>query len=141
MNGLENRMLKSRLFVVRHRVMLLLFALGFILSSSPAAHAENRLYYLRVTLQSGERYETISACDPYSYCSRNGGVVKYLVDYSFIYSPHMKVKVLRSWIEPTNNLAAKWPDILRAYDMLNNHNQKALPRLQPLRPADLCRPE
>lgn len=109
--------------------------------SSGDARAESRLYYLRVTLRSGERFETISASDPFSYCSRNGGAVTYLRNYSLIYSPHMKVKILRTWIEPTNELAANWSDILWANGMLKYKNHKTLPRLQPLSLAQMRQPE
>jgi len=78
-----------------------------IFAIDPPAHAEIRLYHLRVTLRSGERYETISAVDPFSYCSRSGGLVVYLRDYSLIYSPQMKVKILRTWTEPTGDLAGR----------------------------------
>jgi hypothetical protein len=109
--------------------------------STPPVHAENRLYYLQVTLRNGERYQTISSADPFSYCSRNGGVVEYLRDGTLVFSPQMKVKILRTWIEPTDDLAACWKEILRVNGMLKNHNHKKLPRLQPLSLADMRRPE
>lgn len=113
----------------------------FFLFSNPPAHAESRLYYLQVTLRNGERYQTISSADPFSYCSQYGGVVEYLRDGSLVFSPQMKVKILRTWIEPTNDLAARWKEILWASGMLENHNHKELPRLQPLSLAEMCRPE
>jgi hypothetical protein len=112
----------------------------FITAWPAPAHAENRLYYLQVALRSGERYETISVADPFAYCSRNGGAVYYLRDCSLVYSPHMKVRILRSWIEPTQNLAGRWAKILKAHGMLHNHNHRALPRVPPLTLADMRRP-
>ena len=112
-----------------------------LIFSSPPAHAENRLYYLQVTLRNGERYQTISSADPFSYCSRHEGVVEYLRDGSLVFSPQMKVRILRTWIEPTNDLAACWKEILRSNGMLANHNHKKLPRLQPLSLAEMCWPE
>jgi hypothetical protein len=67
--------------------------------------------------------------------------VVWLRDYSLIYSPEMKVKVLRTWIERTDDLAVHWRDLLRSNNMLFNHNHKTLPRVQPLTLADMQRPE
>jgi hypothetical protein len=123
------------------RALWALILVHVLMAASPAsAHAENRLYYLQVTLRSGERYETISVADPFAYCSRNGGVVYYLRDYSLIYSPHMKIKILRTWIEPAQNLSRRWAEILKAYGLLDNHNHRALPRVPPLTLADMRRP-
>lgn len=117
-------------------VVLLLFA-----CLSAEATAEVRIYHLRVTLRSGERYETISTFDPINYCHANGGSVVYMRDYSLIYSREMKVKVLRTWIDPAPNLAARWRDVLRANNMLAAGNHKRLARVGPLAPADMQVPE
>jgi hypothetical protein len=111
-----------------------------LLMISPVG-AESRLYHLQVTLRSGERYETISVTDPFSHCSRTGGEIIYQRDYSLVYSPQMRIKVVSSWIEPAGDLSAEWANILRARGMLQNHNHKALPQLQPLTMADMRRPE
>ena len=108
---------------------------------SPEALAEARIHHLRVTLRSGLRYETISTFDPINYCHANGGSVVYMRDYSLIYSPEMKVKVLRSWIDSAPNLAGRWRDVLRANNMLAAHNHKRLARVEPLSPADMRTPE
>jgi hypothetical protein len=108
---------------------------------SPNVHAESRIYYLRVTLRNGERYETLSAFDPINYCASHGGSVMWLRDYSLIYSPEMKVKVLRTWTDHSDDLAGHWRELLRDNDMLSNNNHKPLPRLQPLTMADMQRPE
>ena len=103
--------------------------------------AEARLYHLRVTLRSGKRYETISTFDPINYCHANGGTVVYLRDYFLIYSPEMKVKVLRTWIDPAPDLAGRWRKVLRASGMLAHNNHKTLPHVGRLGPEDLQRPE
>ena len=123
------------------RVASLLAGLVLVALLSTQAYAENRIYYLRVTLSSGERYETLSTFDPINYCSNNGGSVVWMRDYSLIYSPEMKVKVLRTWIERTDDLAGRWRNLLRDNNMLTNNNHKILPRLQPLSLADMQRPE
>lgn len=114
----------------------------FLLVFHPSeASAENRLYHLRVTLRSGKRYETISMFDPVNYCRLNGGSVVYMRDYSLIYSPEIKVKVLRTWTDMRPDLAGRWRDVLRANNMLSNNNHKALARLEPLAISDMMRPE
>lgn len=105
------------------------------------AYAETRIYHLRVTLRSGRRYETLSTFDPINYCHANGASVVWLRDLSLIYSAEMKVKILRTWIDPRPNLAAHWRGILRTNNMLSNNNHKPLPRLEPLSLADMHRPE
>jgi hypothetical protein len=122
-------------------VFLLADALWFLTFVSSEAYAENRLYYLRVTLRSGERYETISALNPASYCSTNGGSVILFRDYSLIYSAEMKVKVLRTWVDRSENLSANWRKVLEAYSMFSNNNHKPLPRVLSLTPAEMRRPE
>ncbi|RJP64297.1 MAG: hypothetical protein C4532_19575 [Candidatus Abyssobacteria bacterium SURF_17] len=119
----------------------LLLALVVMMLTPDNARAETRLYHLRVTLRSGERYETISASDPISYCHTHGGSVVWLRDYSLIYSAEMRVLVLRTWMEPGGGLAARWQNILRANGMLANNNHKKLPRVRPLSLADMIRPE
>ena len=123
------------------RVASLLAGLLLVELLSTQAYAENRIYHLRVTLSSGQRYETLSTFDPINYCSTNGGSVTWMRDYSLIYSPEMKVKVLRTWIERTDDLAARWRDLLHNNNMLTNNNHKILPRVQPLTLADMQRPE
>jgi len=118
-----------------------LTVLLLLASLAGEASAEIRIYHLRVTLRSGERYETISACDPVNYCHANGGSVVCLRDYSLIYSREMKVKVLRTWIDRSEDLAGHWRQLLRENNMLSNNNHKPLPRVQPLTPADMQRPE
>lgn len=103
--------------------------------------AETRIYHLRVTLRSGQRYETLSPFDPINYCHANGGSVVRLRDFSLIYSAEMKVKILRTWIDPRTDLAGHWRRILRENNMLSNNNHKALPRVEPLSLADMQRPE
>jgi hypothetical protein len=113
-----------------------------LLAVSPdRAVAETRLYHLRVTLRSGERYETISSYDPVNYCHLNGGSVWYTRGRFIIYSPQMKVKVLRTWIEPGPDLAGDWRNVLRSNNMLAFRNHKRLPRTEPLTFEDLTRPE
>jgi hypothetical protein len=53
----------------------------------------------------------------------------------------MKVKVLRTWLDTSENLSGHWHDILRRHNMLRNKNHKRLPRLEPLTLADLQEPE
>jgi len=108
---------------------------------SAEASAEARIYHLRVTLRSGLRYETISTYDPINYCHANGGSTVYMRDHFLIYSPEMKVKVLRSWIDPAPNLSERWRDVLRANKMLATRNHKRLARVEPLSPADMRTPE
>ena len=110
-------------------------------SFSGEAFGENRMYHLRVTLRSGKRYETISTFDPINYCHANGGSVIYLRDYSLIYSPEMKVRVLRTWIDRGGDLAERWRQVLRANHMLSNNNHKPLPDIEPLTSADMQRPD
>lgn len=105
------------------------------------ARADSRLYHLRVTLRSGERYETISTFDPINYCHVNGGSVIYLRDYSVIYSREMKVKVLRTWIDPAPDLAGRWRDVLRANRMLAHKNHRPLARVKPPAPEAMMIPE
>jgi len=105
------------------------------------AAAETRLYYLRVSLRSGERYETISAFDPINYCYANAGSVRYLRGYPLLYSAEMKVKVLRTWMDRRDNLTGHWRDVLRENNMLSNHNRKPLPRGPRLTMEDMLRPE
>ncbi|UCD56839.1 MAG: hypothetical protein JSV16_13595 [Candidatus Hydrogenedentota bacterium] len=114
------------------------FLLAFL---SSEASAENRLYHLRVTLRGGERYETISTFDPINYCHANGGSVVCVRDYSLIYSAEMKVRILRTWIDPDSDLAGRWREVLRANNMLSNNNHKPLPRVPPLTLRDMQRPE
>ncbi|MBI5114933.1 hypothetical protein HZA56_00505 [Candidatus Poribacteria bacterium] len=121
--------------------LLLAEAICFLAFISGEACAENRLYYLRVTLRNGERYETISALNPANYCSVNGGSVIFFRDYSLIYSAEMKVKVLRTWVDRSDNLSANWRKVLAAYNMLSNNNHKPLPRVPPLTTAEMRRPE
>ena len=125
--------------LIRSATLLTIF---FLLASvSGKAFAENRIYHLRVTLRSGKRYETISTFDPINYCHANGASVVYLRDYSLIYSREMKVKVLRTWIDPSDDLARRWRRLLRENNMLSSNNHKPLPDVQPLAPADMQRPE
>lgn len=105
------------------------------------AVAESRLYHLRVTLRSGERYETISAFDPINYCYANAGSVRYLRGYPLLYSTEMKVKILRTWMDRRDNLSGHWRDVLRENNMLSNHNRKPLPRVPRLTMEDMLRPE
>ena len=98
---------------------------------SGKAYAETRLYHLRVTLPNGERYETISSFDPINYCHANGGVTARIRNIYLVYSPQMKVKALRTWIEPGPNLARRWLDILRTNGMLASRNHKKLPKAEP----------
>ncbi|GAB4350616.1 MAG: hypothetical protein Kow0099_34280 [Candidatus Abyssubacteria bacterium] len=118
-----------------------LLALLLAFASSGDAAAEMRIYHLRVTLRSGERFETISTCDPINYCHNNGGSVIYLRDYSLMYSPQMKVKVLRTWIDKSGDLAARWREILRLNGMLAYNNHKPLPRVEPLSLSEMQQPE
>ncbi|MBI4830390.1 MAG: hypothetical protein HY801_02310 [Candidatus Lindowbacteria bacterium] len=122
-------------------IIVLAEAVCFTALVSRESYAENRLYHLRVTLRSGERYETISTLDPVNYCSVNGGSVVFLRDYSLIYSAEMKVKVLRTWLDRSNDLGANWRRMLEAHNMLSNHNHKPLPRVPPLTLAAMRRPE
>ncbi len=116
-------------------------ALFLVVYFSGDVCAETRIYHLRVTLRSGQRYETLSTFDPINYCHENGGSVVRLRDLSLIYSAEMKVKILRTWIDPRPNIAVHWREILRANNMLSNKNHKALPRVGPLSLADMQRPE
>jgi hypothetical protein len=118
-----------------------LAVLFLIVLLSPRAYAENRIYHLRVTLRSGERYETLSTFDPINYCANHGGSAIWLRDYSLIYSPEMKVKVVRTWVDRSDDLPGHWRELLRDNNMLSNNNRKPLPRLQPLTMADMQRPE
>jgi hypothetical protein len=113
----------------------------FIILLQGEAAAETRLYYLRVTLRSGERYETISAFDPINYCYANAGSVRYLRGYPLLYSAEMKVKVMRTWMNRRDNLTEHWSDVLRENNMLSNHNRKPLPRVPRLTMEDMLRPE
>ena len=119
-----------QLSAIKHRPILVAVLLLAIFSSQ--ALAETRLYHLRVTLRSGKRYETISSFDPINYCHLNGGSVSYIPDRFIIYSPQMKVRVLRTWIEPGTDLAGRWRDVLRANNMLAFKNHKLLRRIEPL---------
>ncbi len=132
--GQSRTAILSRLLIIGTSLFLLALA-------STEARAETRLYHLRVTLRSGERYETISTFDPINYCSANGGSVVYFRDYSLIYSAEMKVLVLRTWIDPVDNLAGHWREVLRRNGMLSSKNHKPLPRVQPLSLADMMRQE
>jgi hypothetical protein len=123
------------------RLMIFGAALFLLALVSTEAWAEIRLYHLRVTLRSGERYETISTFDPINYCSANGGSVVYFRDYSLIYSAEMKVKALRTWIDPADNLVGHWREVLRTNGMLSSKNHRPLPRVQPLTLADMMRRE
>jgi hypothetical protein len=120
---------------------LVLTAFFLIAILSEDVSAESRIYHLRVTLRSGKRYETLSTFDPINYCHANGGSVVRLRDFSLIYSAEMKVKILRTWVDPRTDLVGHWRDILRANNMLSNNNYKALPRVGPLSLADMQRPE
>ena len=117
---------------------IVLFLVSFF---SSEVSAETRLYHLRITLRSGERYETISTYDPINYCRINGGSVVYYRDYSLIFSPEMKVKVLRTWIETGENLRERFNDVLQAHRMLADANHKSLPRVNPLTWRDIRQPE
>ena len=119
----------------------ILFAILLLVIFSSQALAETRLYHLRVTLRSGKRYETISSFDPINYCHLNGGSVSYTRGRFIIYSPQMKVRVLRTWIEPEADLAGRWRDVLRANNMLAFKNHKMLPRTKPLTLENLNTPE
>ena len=111
----------------------------FIFTSK--AVAETRLYHLRVTLRNGERYETISTYDPINYCHMNGGSVVCYRGYSLVFSPEMKVKVLRTWIEARGSLRERFNDLLQTHRMLAYANHKALPRANPLALRDMRQPE
>jgi len=115
------------------------FALVSIVCSEVSA--ETRLYHLRVTLRNGERYETISAHDPINYCHLNGGSVIYHRDYSLIFSPQMKVKILRTWIEADENLRERFHEVLETHGMLAHANHKVLPRVNALTWRDVRQPE
>jgi hypothetical protein len=108
---------------------------------SGEAFAETRLYRLRVTLRNGERYETISAFDPVNYCHVNGGSTIRLRDRSLIFSPQMKVRILRTWIDPHRDLAGRWLEILEANNMPVEGNRKVLPRIEPLTFEDMMSPD
>jgi hypothetical protein len=124
------------------RMSALLIILVLVLSLSPGeASAETRLYHLRVTLRSGERYETISTHDPVNYCHGNGGSVIYMPDYSLIFSPEMKIKVMRTWMYTGGNLKDDFVSVLKNNRMLAVRNHRTLPRVEPLTLADMLRPE
>jgi len=108
---------------------------------SGEAFAETRLYHLRVTLRNGERYETISAFDPINYCHANGGSTIRLRDHSLIFRPQMKIRILRTWIDPQRDLAGRWREILKANNMPEEGNRRSLPRIRPLTFEDMMRPD
>ncbi len=120
---------------------LLIAAILALTLLSGNAYAETRLYHLRVTLRNGERYETISSLDPINYCHVNGGSVARVRDRYLIYSPQMKVKALRAWVEPGPSLAGRWRDVLRANKMLASRNHRKLPKVEPLGIYDMMTPE
>jgi hypothetical protein len=121
--------------------MPILLAILLLVLFAGRAFAETRLYYLRVTLRSGIRYETISSFDPFNYCHMNGGSVMYTRDGSIIYSPQMKVRVVRTWIEREGDLPGRWREVLRANKMLSCNNHKKLARTHPLTFEELMTPE
>ena len=121
--------------------MLVLAAMLMFPPLTGRAYAETRLYHLRVTLRSGERYETISSSDPINYCHLNGGSVHRVPGRYLFYSPRMKVKTLRTWIEPGPDLAGRWRDVLRANNLLASRNHRRLPRVGPLALEDMMMPE
>jgi hypothetical protein len=121
--------------------MLFSIVLLFALSLSVCVSAETRLYHLRVTLRNGERYETISTYDPVNYCHLNGGSVIVFRDYSLIFSREMKVKILRTWVDPSENLGERYADILQTNGMLAGGNRKVLPRVRRLTLRDMQRIE
>ncbi len=112
------------------KALFLIAAILALMLLSGKAYAETRLYHLRVTLPSGERYETISSFDPINYCHTNGGVTARIRDRYLVYSPQMKVKALRTWIESGPNLAGRWRDVLRTNNMLASRNHKKLPKAE-----------
>lgn len=121
--------------------IIVLVTIAALLLFSGKAYAETRLYHLRVTLRSGERYETISSSDPMNYCHLNGGSVHRVPGRYLFYSPRMKVKALRTWIEPGPDLAGRWRDVLRANNLLASRNHKKLQGVGPLALEDMMTPE
>ena len=103
--------------------------------------AEQRLYQLRVTRVDGDRYETISTEDPYTYASLIGGTLHVSRDYARVWSPQVKVAVVDTWIEPRLPLRVHWRDILRERGFLQTRNHKLLPRRRALTPAEMREPE
>ena len=110
------------------RAALLVLSLGI----SSAAHAEQRLYLLQVTRADGDRYETLSTEDPFTYASLVGASVHVSRDYQRIYSPQVKVRVVDTWIEHRVPLKDHWSMILRERRLWIARNHRLLQRRRPL---------
>ena len=120
------------------RCLLLLL----LLTGAPrAVLAEQRLYQLRVTMPNGDRYETLSSEDPFTYASLVGGQLYVSRDYGRVWSPQVKVAVVDTWIEHRLPLRKHWPTILRERGLLQVQNHRLLPRRPPLTPAEMRQPE
>lgn len=121
---------------------LLVGAVALLLSLvAGRAHAEQRLYLLRVTTVAGDRYETLSSEDPFTYASLIGAGVYVSRDYERIWSPQAKVAVVATWIEPRVPLKKYWLAILREQGLLASANRRLLPRRPPLTAAEMRVPE
>lgn len=112
-----------------------------LVSGAGAARAEQRLYHLRVTTPDGDRYETLSTEDPFTYASLVGGGLRVSRDYRRVWSPQVKVAVVATWIEHRVPLRAYWTTILRERGLLSARNHRLRQRRRPLTPAQMRVPE
>lgn len=125
---------------MRSTVWLLAAGVALVAAVRPA-RADQRLYQLRVTLVEGDRYETISTEDPFTYASLIGGTIHVSRDYQRVWSPQVKVAVVDTWIEHRVPLRKHWHDILRERGFLSVRNHKLLPRRRRLTPVEMREPE
>ena len=121
--------------------LLGLWVIGCCLLWPAAAAAEQRLYHLRVTRANGDRYETLSSEDPFTYASLVGGGIYVSRDYRRVWSPQLKVAVVETWIEHRAPLRLYWRTILRERGLDQAQNHRLLPRRRPLTPAEMRQPE
>ena len=123
------------------RATRVLFAIVLASLLPRAAGAEQRLYHLRVTTADGDRYETLSSEDPFTYASLVGATVHVSRDHRVIWSPQIKVAVVATWIEHRAPLRDHWTTLLRERGLLGVQNNKLLQRRRALTPAEMTLPE
>lgn len=118
-------------------------ALAVVLASllPRAGNAEQRLYHLSVTTVDGDRYETLSSEDPFTYASLVGATVHVSRDRRVIWSPQIKVAVVATWIEYRVPLRDHWTTLLRERGLLGGKNHTLRQRRRALTPAEMMQPE
>jgi len=114
---------------VRGPLVAIALSLGIVCAARvPPAHAEHRLYVLRVTPTGGEPYETLSSLDPYTYASNIGAAVRISRDYRRVTSREADIRVMATWIERREPLRKHWKTILQERGFYDSQNHRRVRR-------------